>query len=114
MLLLDQGLESRVRLLPGPAPRVGARCGLRGWLRCRHVFFSKDKASPKACRMLSHILLCLRGGDDKRDSGMATQSALYGSSASRRPSPMKLMAMTVIKIIKPGKMAVQGARVMSS
>jgi hypothetical protein len=32
-----------------------------------------------------------------------------GSIASRRPSPMKLMAITVTRIIKPGKMATQGA-----
>jgi len=42
--------------------------------------------------------------------GWPAQSTLRGSSASRRPSPMKLMERTVRKIAVPGKMAQWGAK----
>ena len=50
----------------------------------------------------------------KRAAGTGQSDTALGSSASCNPSPKKLKAMTVMKIIRPGQTMSCGARDMSS
>ena len=45
---------------------------------------------------------------------MVTTSSSFGSSASRRPSPIRLMASTVIRMARPGNVTTHQARRMNS
>src|SRR3546814_18240152 len=44
----------------------------------------------------------------------AHERFIFGSSASRSPSPNRLMARTVIRMARPGKVTTHQARVMNS
>src|SRR3546814_19267021 len=48
------------------------------------------------------------------DLEQAHERFIFGSSASRSPSPNRLMARTVIRMARPGKVTTHQARVMNS
>src|SRR5688572_8784662 len=72
--------------------------GHRAYLPTAHEF----RSAP--VRLMGAVLAAI---------GTVTYSRMRGSRASLRPSPTKLIAMTVTRIIRPGKIATHGAWIMS-